>query len=111
MPLKQRYQPRRDIMRFSRKHVNICVEEGFRKAFIQDGDLIAMFPGNGDENDTEMVVREVEDGFKAWVLAGPFGMRTPKNITRINGEGGANPVYRFKTVREAARLALNNPHY
>ena len=95
----------------NQKHIQACIEEGFRKAFIQDEDIIAMFPGNGDENDNELIIRKAEGGlFKAWILTGPYSMRSPKNITRPSGPGSYSPVYRFKTVREAARLAIQNPY-
>jgi hypothetical protein len=94
------------------KDIQACIKEGFRKAFFQDDDLIAMFPGNGDEHDDALIIREAESGlFKAWIVTGPYSMRSPKNITRPSGLGSYSPVYRFKTVREAARLAIENPHY
>lgn len=97
-------------MKLTEQHINNCLDAGFRKAFFQDGDLIAMFPGTEDENDNEMVVREIEGGFKACVLTGPSAMRSPKSITSAN-KNGYSPVYTFKTVSEAARMALDNPLY
>lgn len=95
----------------NQKHIQVCLEAGFRKVFFdKDGDLIAMFPGNGDEHDDEMIVRKIEGGFKAWILTGPFGRKSPKSITE-SWSGGNRPVYTFKTVREAAQMAKGGRYY
>jgi len=61
------------------KNIKICLDAGFVKAFFEDDNLHAMF-----ENGDEMVVIDTGNGFKAWVLDGPFQMRSPKSITREN---------------------------
>jgi hypothetical protein len=96
---------------FTQKHVDACLEEGFRKAFVKDGRLFAMFPGNGDEHDDEMIVDECEDGgYRAIVAVGHFGMKTPKTITKAT-DNGCSPVYWFKSVGEAAKLAMSGVFY
>ncbi|MFN4342194.1 MAG: hypothetical protein ACK4FE_09210 [Azonexus sp.] len=82
---------------------------GFEEARVDGyGDVIAFFPGDTDDR---IVCREAENGLiAAWVLKGPVGMPSPKSITYRHANG-CSPQCRFNSVKEAGRLALENPHY
>ena len=100
------------IMKLTKKHVQICISEGFSRAHIQTHDAygnedICLLADLDDEGEKTMIF---EPSGRAWMLIGPAGMKSPKAITE-SWSGGNRPVYKFSNVRDAASLAKSGIYY
>lgn len=95
-------------MNLTKKHVGICINEGFARAWLEerDGETVLLAERDNDGHDT-MIFRP--DG-RAWMLVGPAGMKSPKAITEPHGDG-RSPVKSFASVREAAQHASSGIYY
>ena len=92
-------------MAFNKKQFVVLADLGFDGMYIDEyGRLIADF-----ENEFKaftLICDREEEGIRAWVVK----HGTPKCIT-YRHRGGNSAQYRFRSVRQAAELAISNPHY
>ncbi|MDP2371280.1 hypothetical protein [Rhodoferax sp.] len=96
-----------------KRAIEACLKAGFDKAFIDShGDLIACRFDGQEESQLDLIVRDwdQEGLFYAWVVRQPLGSCSPAKITELSGNG-CSPRSYFKTIEQAACLAIRNPHY
>lgn len=92
-------------MKLTKRHVEICIEEGFARAALGDyGEEKALFAELDEDGETVMIFRP---SGRAWMVV---DRSSPKAITEP-WSGGRRPVHSFDSVRDAARLAKSGIYY
>lgn len=94
-------------MKLTKKHIQICLDEGFCHASLEMHGGVEVLMANLDEDGYKTMIYEpcgCEPGGWAWMLIGPRGKKLPSLIIEKRGNE-FSPVRVFKNVRSAARLA------
>lgn len=94
-------------MKFSKKHIQILLDEGFSCAWLQDGDLM------GDLDIEGITTLVFKKSGCAWMLLGPHGMKSPAAITKMSSkfQNIYHPVHSFSSIKEAAKHAKNGKYF